>query len=236
MMKKSLLVLPVLVMGAALLLPATQTEARSSKYRTSWKERVCNYLEKREIRAWKKFDQDNDRRVRQVQRAINIQDRFNCVPDGTIVEQIVEREQFSLLATALTEATLEVEGEDVPLVNIFNAPGEYTVFAPTNQAFETLVGDLGLTVEQLLALPNLTTILGYHVLDTSLGSVDSTAAIGLASDASPAPLSLPMFAGGNVEVTLDDGKLFINNAQVIVTDIQTTNGIVHVIDTVLLPS
>ena len=107
-------------------------------------------------------------------------------------------------------------------------PGPLTVFAPTDDAFAALPAG---TVEALLAdIPLLTRILQYHV---AAGEVDSGAVVGL--DGSYAQT----IGGELVWVTVEDGKVILNTdsdkAEVIVVDIQASNGIIHVIDTVLVP-
>ncbi|HSJ70533.1 MAG TPA: fasciclin domain-containing protein [Acidimicrobiia bacterium] len=107
-------------------------------------------------------------------------------------------------------------------------PGPLTVFAPTDDAFAALPDG---TVEALLAdIPLLTRILQYHV---AAGEVDSGAVVGL--DGSYAQT----IGGELVWVTVEDGKVILNTdsdkAEVIVVDIQASNGIIHVIDTVLVP-
>ena len=217
-MKKTLLTFGIAVLvGGITLLPATQADARSYS-KGNWRDRVCNSIEKSELRAWKRFDQNKSWTVRGVQNRINLQDRFRCTPNDTIVGQLLERTQFSTLATALTEAGL---------VDTFNGEGDFTVFAPTNQAFDKLGVD---TINAVLAdLPTLTNILAYHVVDPA--KVPSA----VPSDVAVTLNSAPMFNGKNVSVEVRNGKLFINDSQVVVTDIKATNGIVHVIDTVLLP-
>jgi uncharacterized surface protein with fasciclin (FAS1) repeats len=100
----------------------------------------------------------------------------------------------------------------------------FTVFAPTDEAFAALPeGALDALLEDIDALTN---VLTYHVID---GAVDSAAA----TDA--AGTTVEMVNGGKVAVTLRDGELFINEAKVTTTDIEASNGIIHVIDAVLLP-
>jgi uncharacterized surface protein with fasciclin (FAS1) repeats len=217
-MKKTFLTFGIAVLvGGFTLLPATQADARSNS-KINWRDRVCASIEKSELRAWERFDQNKSWTVKGVQNRINLQERFRCAPDDTIVGQLVERSQFSTLATALTEAGL---------VDTFNGEGDFTVFAPTNQAFEKLGSA---TIQAVLAdIPTLTNILAYHVVDPAVvsSSVNSDVAVTLSS--------ATMLNGGSVDIEVRKGKLFINDSQVIVTDIKATNGIVHVIDTVLLP-
>jgi uncharacterized surface protein with fasciclin (FAS1) repeats len=117
------------------------------------------------------------------------------------------------------EAAILAAGLDVPLTT----GGPFTVFAPTDAAFEALPAGL---VDELLADPqgDLLQILLYHVLGAQVLStelVDGQIATTL--------------NGQDITVTIDGGNVFINNAQVIVADLLADNGVVHVIDAVLLP-
>lgn len=134
-----------------------------------------------------------------------------------IVNTAVAAGNFTTLVAAL-----QATGLDMALAN----PDEtFTVFAPTDDAFAKLGQD---TINALLNdLPTLSDILLYHVVGGA--AVDSTTALSLAGT------DVTMTNGDTVRVSLDNGKLFINLSEVIVTDIQATNGIIHVIDTVLTP-
>jgi uncharacterized surface protein with fasciclin (FAS1) repeats len=135
---------------------------------------------------------------------------------GTIVEVASETEGFETLVTALDAAGLVSTLDD--------ESASFTVFAPTDEAFAALPeGALDALLEDIDALTN---VLTYHVID---GAVDSAAA----TDA--AGTTVEMVNGGKVAVTLRDGELFINEAKVTTTDIEASNGIIHVIDAVLLP-
>ncbi len=133
----------------------------------------------------------------------------------TILDVVVGDTDFSTLATALTEANL---------ASIFGEPGAYTVFAPTNAAFDALPDGL---LEALLAEPegDLTQILLYHVVD----------GIALSTDLSDGQEIATLF-GEEVTVTIEGDDVLINNALVVVTDIVTVNGVIHVIDAVLVPT
>jgi len=104
------------------------------------------------------------------------------------------------------------------------APGPFTVFAPTDAAFEALAGALGATVPELLDLPNLADILLYHVVS---GALD-------ADDVAAAEL-LETLLGKDVAVRLEADGLYINDSKVVLGNIEASNGIIHVIDAVLLP-
>ena len=98
------------------------------------------------------------------------------------------------------------------------------MFAPTDDAFIALAGALNATAEDLLALPELADILLYHV-------VGATA---LSSDFSD-DQTITTLNGADVTVTINNDGIFINDAQVTVADLVADNGVVHVIDAVLIP-
>ncbi len=108
------------------------------------------------------------------------------------------------------------------LVDTLKGDGPFTVFAPTDDAFAALPEG---TVEALLAdIPTLTNILLYHVVP---GKVMAADVVGLDSADTAAGLPLP--------ISVDGDKVMIGNAQVIVTDIEASNGVIHVVDAVILP-
>ena len=122
--------------------------------------------------------------------------------------------RFTTLVTALKAADL---------VSTLSGAGPFTVFAPTNDAFAKLGND---TITKLLAdKAQLSNILLYHVV--SGNAVDSQTA-SMLKNASVAN-------GGTVQIRELDGKLLINDSMVVVKDIKASNGIIHVIDTVLIP-
>jgi uncharacterized surface protein with fasciclin (FAS1) repeats len=135
--------------------------------------------------------------------------------DGDIVETAVAAGQFNTLAAALTEAGL---------VETLKGPGPFTVFAPTDAAFAQLPAG---TVETLLKPENkakLTAILTYHVVPGELTAADVV------------KYNAAKTANG-AEVTIEAGAngVKVGDATVTATDIMATNGVIHVIDTVLLP-
>jgi transforming growth factor-beta-induced protein len=132
---------------------------------------------------------------------------------GTIVDIAVEDGRFTTLVTALVEADL---------AEALSGKGRFTVFAPTDEAFGKLPAG---TIEALLAdIPALTDILLYHVVDGRVLAED----VVLLEEAET-------LLGEIVIIRVEDGRVFINDAEVIITDIIADNGIIHVIDTVLLP-
>jgi transforming growth factor-beta-induced protein len=126
-----------------------------------------------------------------------------------IVDTAVAAGDFKTLAAALTKADL---------VTTLKGKGPFTVFAPTDAAFAKLpAGTLdGLSMSQLVK------VLTYHVVDGKVSSADLKAG------------KVPTLAGVDVQVDLSAG-VKINDATVIKADIQASNGIIHVVDTVLLP-
>ena len=119
--------------------------------------------------------------------------------------------------------TLEAAVKAANLADALAAPGNLTVFAPTDDAFAKLPAEL---INSLLADPSgaLTQILLYHVVPGSFGSADVLASA-----------SLDTLQGSDLAVSLRDGKPYVNDSQIIITDIQAKNGIIHVIDAVMVP-
>ena len=134
---------------------------------------------------------------------------------NTVVDVIVNSENHTLLEAAVGAAGL---------VDVLNGEGPFTVFAPTDDAFTALIEALDVTVDQLLAYPLLPAVLQYHVVGAEAYSADL-------SDGQ----EIQTLLGEDVTVSITDEGVFINNAQVIVADIQADNGVVHVIDAVLMP-
>ena len=137
---------------------------------------------------------------------------------ATVVDIIVNSEVHNTLEAAVGAAGL---------VETLSGEGPFTVFAPTDAAFAALPAG---TVEALLAdIPALTNILLYHVL---AGEFLSETVLSVGN------LTFPVLTlqGTTVNVTVTDGKITVNNANVTVTDLIAENGVVHVIDAVLLPT
>eukprot|EP00095_Tigriopus_kingsejongensis_P004904 maker-scaffold1_size3401120-snap-gene-16.43 protein:Tk04904 transcript:maker-scaffold1_size3401120-snap-gene-16.43-mRNA-1 annotation:"beta-ig-h3 fasciclin" len=136
---------------------------------------------------------------------------------NNIVDTAVAAGSFNTLAAAL-----QLTGLDAVLTD---SSRNFTVFAPTDAAFEKLGQD---TINSLLNDPDtLSDILLYHVVPDAV--VQAEAALQLDGQ------SVDTANGDAFMVNVDDGKLFINNAQVIAADVGASNGVIHVIDTVLIP-
>ncbi len=141
----------------------------------------------------------------------------------TVVDVAAGDENFSTLVTAVGEAGL---------VDTLEGAGPFTVFAPTNAAFEQALIDLGITVDELLASPDLGGILTYHVVAGKLMATDVVAAI----NAGGGTATVDTVNGASITVELVGDDVVINGtATVIQTDLEADNGVVHVIDAVLLP-
>jgi uncharacterized surface protein with fasciclin (FAS1) repeats len=142
---------------------------------------------------------------------IHIIDEVLLPPEEDIVETAVSA-GFSTLATALTSASL---------IDALKADGPFTVFAPTDAAFAALPEG---TLDALLADPEaLAEVLTYHVISGQVFARDLDGVV-----------SSPTLAGYPVLFDLSDGAK-INGVDITSTDILTTNGVIHVIDEVLLP-
>ncbi len=139
--------------------------------------------------------------------------REMAAPSADIVETAVAAGQFTTLATALKAAGL---------VDALKGDGPFTVFAPTDAAFAKLPEG---TLDALLKdKAKLTAILTYHVVK---GEVPASKVVTLSS--------APTLNGKSVKIMVHDGKVMVNNATVVKADVKASNGIIHVIDTVLLP-
>lgn len=137
-------------------------------------------------------------------------------PVVTIVDAAVADGRFTTLVAAL-----QATGLDATLADDAST---FTVFAPTDDAFALLGQE---TIDALLAdTDTLSNILTYHVIS---GEVNAAAAIAAAGTA------VEMVNGDFVGLSLDGDSLLVNTSTVIITDLQTDNGIIHVIDAVLIP-
>jgi transforming growth factor-beta-induced protein len=132
----------------------------------------------------------------------------------TVVDQALANENFTILVQAVVKAGL---------VDVLNGTGPFTIFAPTNAAFEALFAALNISGIADLTAEQLIPILQYHVVS---GNV----------------LSTQLSAGdvetlnGKISVTLSPAPAINGSSNIIATDVQGSNGVIHVIDSVLLPS
>ena len=141
------------------------------------------------------------------------------VKDDASMKDIVKVAVGSPGHTTLVSALKQAD-----LVDVLANPGPFTVFAPTNEAFDKLpkgtLDDL-MMPEKKTELQN---ILQYHVTTSSLKA-----------DYFKDGQTIGMVNGDNVTVSVKDGKIVLNNSATIVGSVQASNGMVHIIDAVLLP-
>ena len=149
-------------------------------------------------------------------------------PSKNIIENAVNSKDHTTLVAAVKAAGL---------VATLSGPGPFTVFAPTNAAFDKLPAG---TVDMLLKpdmKPTLQKVLTYHVVAGRMTAADITKAI----TAGGGKASLKTVEGETLSATLAGGKLTLTDAKggtsrVTVGDVIQSNGVIHVVDTVLLPA
>lgn len=146
------------------------------------------------------------------------------VTEEPVVEKEVMKDDIVDIASADANfSTLVAALKKAELVDTLKGEGPFTVFAPTNAAFEKLLMDLGITAEELLAQPDLAKVLTYHVVPGKVMSTDLKD-----------KMEADTVNGAKLKVDLTDGVM-INNAKVTTADLEASNGVIHVIDTVLVP-
>lgn len=136
-----------------------------------------------------------------------------------IVDVAQSNPDFSILVEAVVAADL--------VDTLANPDGNFTVFAPTNDAFASLLGELGATKAQLLSnKPLLANVLAYHVLGQKV----------MAADVKPGKAT--SVQGGSFVITPDLKILDANgrSASIVATDVAASNGVIHVLDKVILPA
>ena len=142
---------------------------------------------------------------------------------GSIIVNPASNTIYDIVSNSPDHTTLKVAIDACALDGTLSGPGPFTLFAPTDAAFNLLPAG---TVTALLAdIPQLTDILKHHVVGASVMS-------GMLSNNQVVTTLL----GTDVTVTINSMGVFIDNAQVIVADLVADNGVVHVIDAVLLPA
>jgi uncharacterized surface protein with fasciclin (FAS1) repeats len=152
---------------------------------------------------------------------VHLIDRVLLPTDKDIVAVAQGNQDFSILVEAVVAAGL---------VDTLKGKGPFTVFAPTNAAFAALLAELNVTKEALLADKTLlTTVLTYHVLPKAVFA-----------DALSDGLKATTVQGQDISFAIKDGKASITDASgrssnIVATNVQATNGVVHVIDKVILP-
>jgi transforming growth factor-beta-induced protein len=132
----------------------------------------------------------------------------------TVVGAAIANDNFSILVQAVVKAGL---------VETLNGNGPFTIFAPTNTAFQALFTQLGISGVADLTAEQLIPILTYHVVSGNVRSTDLAAG-------SVETLN------GSINITLSPAPAINSSSDIVATDVQAVNGVIHVIDEVLLPS
>jgi len=151
----------------------------------------------------------------------------NAVAQGTVVDVAVGNEDFSTLVAALTAADL---------VGALQGDGPFTVFAPTNDAFAKIDSE---TLNSLLEEKNqktLANILTYHVVSGKITAADVVAALKKGNGT----VELEALNGQVLTVIQKDGKIWLkgtngNYSEITATDVMGSNGVIHVINAVVIP-
>ncbi|AMP88446.1 fasciclin domain-containing protein [Legionella pneumophila] len=132
---------------------------------------------------------------------------------STIVDVAGGNKDFSTLVSLLQKADL---------VSALEGQGPFTVFAPTNEAFAAVPKT---DLDALLANPEkLKAVLLYHVVSGDITSDKIK------------PGKVKTLSGQEIEITVKDGKVYVNNAEVVKADVKASNGVIHVINQVLMPN
>jgi transforming growth factor-beta-induced protein len=132
----------------------------------------------------------------------------------TVVDQAISNESFSILVQAVVKAGL---------AETLSGNGPFTIFAPTNAAFQALFTKLGISGIDALTADQLIPILKYHVVSGNVRSNQFSAG-------KVATLN------GDIDITLSPAPAINTTSKIVATDVQALNGVIHVIDEVLLPS
>ena len=132
-----------------------------------------------------------------------------------VLDVALEADDFNTLVTAVIEADL---------VSALKGDGPFTVFAPTDAAFAALPEG---TLDSLLAdKEQLSNVLLYHVVSGKVMAEDVLTMDGA---------MVETVFGEEIEISIENDMVYINDAKVVTTDIEASNGVIHVIDTVLVP-
>lgn len=159
--------------------------------------------------------------------------------EETVVEEVVEQAPPTIVGVAAANenfSTLVAAVKAAELVETLEGEGPFTVFAPTNDAFAKLPAG---TVDNLLKPENkatLTAVLTYHVV---AGEFKAQAVIE-AINANNGSYTIPTVQGGSLIASLTDGKVVLtdekgNKSTVVIADVEASNGVIHAIDTVVMP-
>lgn len=131
-----------------------------------------------------------------------------------VVDKAIANSTFTSLVSAVVRADL---------AGALSAEGPFTVFAPTNDAFAQLLVDLGVATIDDIPLDVLTKVLLYHVVSGNVLSTDLSNGM------------VPTLEGQMIDINIDGGVSINGDVNVVAADVQAVNGVIHVIDKVLLP-
>lgn len=148
----------------------------------------------------------------------------NAGSQASVKDDVSMKDVVKIAVGSPDHTTLVAALKQAELVDVLANPGPFTVFAPTNAAFDKLPAG---TVDGLMKADkkaDLQNILQYHVTTSSLKAEFFTDG-----------MNLGMVNGDNVSISVKDGKITLNNSAVVVASVQASNGMVHIIDGVLLP-
>ena len=150
--------------------------------------------------------------------------------ESTEATETTEAAEMDIVETADAAGdftTLIAAAQAAGLDETLAGEGPFTVFAPTDEAFEAALADLDLTADELLADTELlTSVLTYHVVE---GEVPASDVVTLDGE------EVPTVNGASVLITIDGETVMVNEATVVAPDVFASNGVIHVIDAVLLP-
>lgn len=203
---------------SAVLMPMTATSALASNGNKQTAKQECRQLRNSQQRIIDKIYFGNEWQLNKFQKLTNQQNAKDCAPRFSTVDYLERFGNFTSLV-----ASLKYTGLDATL----EGPGPFTVFAPTDDAFAKLPPSL---VQGLLTDPAqkaaLSNILLYHAVGGAKVDAATASTLTTATAAN----------GSSFSISKKNGSLYINDSKVQLYDIKTTNGIIHVIDTVLVPS
>ena len=149
----------------------------------------------------------------------SMSDEEMAAADGDVTVVASGRDDLTTLVAAI---------EAAGLLETLQSAGPFTIFAPTNEAFEEYLGEMGMTIEDAVAdTAALSALLQNHVVSAA---DDSSMVAGMVDN------PFVSLAGNELPVTVDGDTITIGGAEIVEADIFATNGVIHVIDTVLAPN
>lgn len=155
------------------------------------------------------------------------QDMEPTIAEIVVASTEAETPEFTVLLAAVAAA-------DPSFLAALSGEGSWTVFAPTDAAFVALLEALGVTAEELLANTELlNTVLAYHVVP---GEFDAAYFVELLGSTEGNPIIGTLLAENFLTLSLEMDSVMVNDSTVVAADVQASNGVVHVIDAVLVPA